>query len=560
MSRRGLALVAAGVALAAACSDEASVLPEDAAPASPDAGGVVPGSTADAALPDAAPSRALAPGVNALVLPGASPSDPPVPLTPLRAPSGALLAIAFQQSGPRVTARDQDGAVVWSSEIGEGSLFGGFDADDDGVPDLALVRAKPLATPCYGKPLQERTIDVVRGRTGEVVRDVTKPLSDVCWNFGYATEQWSVLAGLFGGGARDLVLVPQYTSTNENALTPYSEGKAFVVRLENGGAVVARGAMTMPTVPAYDAFPAAKPEPHGTGTNFYAASHVPNGLVVGAGDAARLLFFTSGRVVQYAMTPPFDLVADRAYLTAWRTDLVGRNYGLVMPDPKRPERVALVTGASTFALWEDARTGKMQTDPYAGIERHVSIYDATANTVDDRFYSYAHDGNDAFLYEGRTTHPDGVWLAAKDEAASRLVFDVYQGGHWHVIVTEPGKTTTALDLKDLFVWDVRDLDGDGEPEVIASPVRDATDPNTDGWYFPKPRTVVFRWDAATKALVPKATVEGALPWLVASFRNGSRSSSAGYLYPVLVAEDGGKRGLVLRRSDGTRQIVPVPSP
>jgi hypothetical protein len=552
------AAIAAVAAVASCASDEAApLLPDVVAPGARDAAGApADAAVAEGGRPDGG-AVALPFGVNALVLPGATDADPPLPLYRLRTPRGATTAIAFQQAGPRVIARDQDGATIWSAELGEGALFGGFDADDDGVPDLALVRAKALATPCYGNPLQERAIDVVRGATGEVIRDVTKPLPDVCWTFGYATEQWSVLAGLFGGGTKDLVLVPQYTATNENALTPYAEGKAFVARLD-GATFTARGTMTMPTVPAYDAFPASRPEPHGSGTDYYAASHVPNGLVLGSGANARLLFFTSGRVVQYSMTPPFDLLADRPYLTGGRTDLVGRNYGLVMPDPKRPDTVALVAGATAFALSEDMRTGTMAFDRYGGIERHVSVYDAAANTVDDRFYSYAHDGNDAFLYEGRVAHPNGVWLAAKDATASRLVFDVYQGGHWHVVITDPGKTSTAVDLKDLFVWDVRDLDGDGEPEVIGSPVRDATDPNTDGWYFPKRRTVVFRWDEAAKALAPKATFEGALPWLVASFRDATRSSSAGFLWPVLTVDRGGKPALVLRRSDGTRQLVPVP--
>lgn len=562
-ARRAAVAVAATLVVLAACSSEdapsrASVEPVPGAggagPSDPGASVGADGGSADGGV------RALPFGVNALVRPGAAENEAPLPLYPLRAPRNVLLStagIAFRQDGPRITALDQDGATLWSTEAGEGALFGGFDADDDGVPDLALVRAKPLATPCFGKPLQERSIHILRGAEGRVRSDVAKPLSDVCWSFGYATEQWSVLAGLFGGGTKDLVLVPQYTATNENALTPYTEGKAFVVRIE-AVTTPTVGAMTMPTVPAYDAFPAARPEPHGTGTDHYAASHVPNGLVVGSGENARLLFFTSGRVVQYSMTPPFDLVADRPYLTANRTDLVGRNYGLVMPDPKRPSRVALVAGATAFSLWEDTRTGTMAFDRYGGIERHVTVYDATANTVDDRFYSYAHDQNDAFLYEGRVVHPDGVWLAAKDATASRLVYDVYQGGHWHAVITEPGKTTTAVDLKDLFVWDVRDLDGDGEPEVIGSPVRDATDPNTDGWYFPKGRTVVFRWDEATRTLVQKATFEGALPWLVASHRNATRSSSAGFLWPVLTVEQGGKPALVLRRTDGTRQLVPVP--
>lgn len=555
------ALVAFGVLLAAAgsaaagCGSETSLeteppreaAPGDAAVASPIDGG--------GGASEAGPGRSLPAAVNALVLPGAATTDAPLPLYRLAAARGTTTAIAFRQAGTSLEALDQDGRSLWKKDIGEGALFGGFDVDGDGVVDLGLVRSKPTTTMCYGKPLAERSIDLVLGGDGTMLPNAVAPLTDICWNFGYATEQWSVLAALFGSGTKDLVLIPQYTATNENALTPYTEGKAFVVRYEGGG-LVTKGSITMPTVPAYDAFPAAMPEPHGSGTKYYAASHVPNGLVVGAD--ARLLFFTSGRAVEYATTAPYALLADRPYLTAGRTDLVGRNYGLVMPDPKREASVALVTGAGAISLWTDATTATMTSDPYGGIERHVSILDAKANTVDDRFFSYAHDGSDAYLYEQRTTYPNGVWLGEEGAAASRLVFDVYQGGHWHAVITAAGSTATDVDVRDLFVWDVRDVDGDGALDVVASPVRDATDPDVAGYYFPKWRTVLFRWDAATKTLVPKKTIEGALPWLVASFRDASRSSSGGFLYPALTAATESGVALVLRKQTGERLLAPLP--
>ncbi len=528
---------------------------------------VAPGGESDAAAgdaggegdaggsPDAATANALPLAVNALVLAGAPPDAAPVPLYRLRTPSGTTAAVAFRQSGATVEALDQAGRAIWTKEIGPGALFGGFDVDGDGLVDLGIVRAKDTATPCYGKPLAERTIDLVLGASGVVIPKIVPPLTDICWNFGYATEQWTVLAALFGAGSRDLVLQPQYTSTNANAFNPYAEGKAWVVGVENGVAVT-RGTMTMPTVPAYDAFPAAQLAAQGGQTKHYAASHVPNGLVVGSGDAARLLFFTSGRAVQYGMSSPFTLLADRPWLTGNRADLVGRNYGLVMPDPRAPDEVALVAGTGAVSLFEDMHTGQMAFDRNGQIERHVAVYDARTNTVDDRFYSYSHDGNDAFLYEGRTAYPNGVWLAAPNAAASRLVYDVYQGGHWHAIVTTAGTTTTDVDVRDLFVWDVRDVDGDGELDVVASPSRDASDPDVPGYYFAKWRTVIFRWDEAARTLVPKKTVEGAIPWLVASFRDATRSTSFGFTYPVLtVATDDGGVALVLRKNDGTRLLA-----
>lgn len=490
----------------------------------------------------------LPPGVNALLLPNAGPNDAPIALYQI---GTSRRGIAFTYDGTVLTALDEGGAPRWQKTVGAGTLFGGFDADGDGRVDLALVRAKELATQCYGKPLHERRIDVILAEAGALHPDVVPPLSDVCWNFGYATEQWSVLAALFGGPTRDLVFVPQYTSTNANALTPYQGGKAWVVGFDGKG-FVDRGTITMPTTPAYDAFAAALPEAHGSGTKYYAASHVPNGLVDGD-----LVFFTSGRVVRYAMTAPYALAADRPFLTAGRTDLVGRCYGLVMPDPLAPSRVALISGTTSQSLFADMVAGKMVSDPYGGIERHVTVHDRAANTVDDRFFSYAHDGGDAFLYEGRVAFADAAWIAAPGATASRLIFDVYVGGRWHAIVTTTGGTTTALDVRDLYVWDVRDLDGDGVLDVVASPSHDPADPDVPGWYFTKWRTLVMHWDEATKQLVTVRTIPDAIPWLIPAFRDATRSTSGGFRYPVPTVAVGGKAALVLRRADGSRALAPL---
>ena len=52
-------------------------------------------------------------------------------------------------------------------------------------------------------------------------------------------------------------------------------------------------------------------------------------------------------------------------------------------------------------------------------------------------------------------------------AASRIAFNVFGAGQWGLHVTEPGTTADALQLPDLYLWDIRDLDGDVTMEVIA---------------------------------------------------------------------------------------------
>ncbi len=522
-----------------------------------DGGAVDSANGKDARTDDGTTTSPLPFGVNAIVLPSAAPTDDPLPLYALAKPAGPVQAVAYRYDGNALEAIDQDAHAIWQRTVGGGALFGGFDVDGDGWVDWGLARQSPNGQTCATKAMNDTTIDLALGRDGTTFPQVVPPLSDICWTFGtttYPTAQWTVLGVLFGTSSSDVVLVPQYTSTNANAQKPYNDGKAYSYGLRSG-AFQKLGEMTMPTLPAYDAFAAAKLEAHATGTKYYAASHVPNGLLVGKTSAPELLFFTSGRVVVYQDAPPFDLVSDYPYLTGGRTDLVGRNYGLVMSDPAAPYLTAIVAGTSAYSLYSDMRSGSMTADPWGGIERHISVHDARTNTLTDRFFSYAHDNNDGALYEGRVSFPNTVMLPGV--AASRLVFSVYMGGHWHTIVTTPSDVVTALDVADLFVWDARDLDGDGVVEVIASPARDPADPNVRGYYYVKWRTLLMHWDEGNKTLTTTRTIEGAIPWLVPSFREKARTSSGGFLYPALTVARDNKANLVLRKTDATRMLVPM---
>jgi hypothetical protein len=67
----------------------------------------------------------------------------------------------------------------------------------------------------------------------------------------------------------------------------------------------------------------------------------------------------------------------------------------------------------------------------------------------------------------------------------------------------------------------------------------------------------MHWDERALALVTARTIEGAIPWLVGTFRDRTRTSSGGYLYPVLTAASDGTTNLVLRKTDGTRWLLPL---
>ncbi|WP_155335879.1 hypothetical protein [Acrocarpospora corrugata] len=75
----------------------------------------------------------------------------------------------------------------------------------------------------------------------------------------------------------------------------------------------------------------------------------------------RLVSWTSGRVTQYAVGPlgASQLVADRPYLTGGRTDIGGRNYGVVAVDPGNAGKVVLVAGTSNHSLYLDRLSGTM---------------------------------------------------------------------------------------------------------------------------------------------------------------------------------------------------------
>jgi hypothetical protein len=281
-------------------------------------------------------------------------------------------------------------------------------------------------------------------------------------------------------------------------------------------------------------------------------------LVVDVQGDERLAFFTTGRVLQYRLGPmgPDQLVGDAPFLTANRTDLVGRDYGLVLQDPEVPRTLVLVSGTSADTVFDDMRSSSMAADPWGQIERHVTIYDLEAGAlVQDRFFSYAHDANDGYKYEGRVVYPDNPMVRRGSGLPSRLAFNVYEGGHWQLHVTQPGTANDAVVFEDWFLWDIRDVDLDGTEEWVLTPSRDPSDPDVPGWYFVKWRTVFARWNEASLEFEQKREEQGAIPYLKATFRLPRKTTSRGYLYPVLTTREAGELSVLLWSSSG--ELTPV---
>jgi hypothetical protein len=470
-------------------------------------------------------------------------------LAPVSDPLATTRAVAFARGATLVKALDEDGNPLWEKDLGAGAMFGGFDFDADGWPDLGLVRAEPAGGTCGTTPLENTRLDVVRGKDGELFA-LTPATAAKCWTFPtatYPTNQWTT-AGISFGASATLVLT-QYYATDGS------------FRTFGSGSFEGLGTFFYPSTASYDsAYTSDLPNAWGTGTSYLENSHVANGLVVEPSVTLgeRFVMFTSGRLVEYAVTPlaAGQLLVDKPFVTGNRTDLAGRNYGLVARDPAHPSTLVLLAGTSVETLYEDMSNASMTSDPWGGIERHMTVYDLETRTLEDRFFSYAHDNGDANQYEGRLLAPPGPFVRLGTGTPSRLAFNVYSGGHWILHVTAPGSTSDAVTFKDLFLWDISDLDQDGTDEWLLSPSRDPEEPDVPGYYFVKWRTRLAHWDEASLSLTTQVEHQGVIPWLSPALRRPDRTTSRGSLYPALSVRR--ESGLVLLLRDAAGSVVEEP--
>jgi len=157
-------------------------------------------------------------------------------------------------------------------------------------------------------------------------------------------------------------------------------------------------------------------------------------------------------------------------------------------------------------------------------------------------------------------YPDNPMVRRGAGLPSRLAFNVYEGGHWQLHVTEPGTANDAVVFKDWYLWDIRDLDLDGTEDWVLSPSRDPSDPDVPGWYFVKWRTVFAHWDESSISFVQKREEQGAIPYLAPTFRLPHKSTSRGYLYPALTTEVNGALQMLLWTSSGELTTVSAQVP
>ena len=374
----------------------------------------------------------------------------------------AFRLVAVPEANATLTCVAQDGTVLWSrvyATRGENvSMTGGFDFDGDGFPDVALshVVNDSSGASCGHFPMQRSFFSLVRGKTGDPVELVGLPASeerDTCWDFRepsnpvqvrqcnltqhcvYPTTQW--LSGempMWGADTGTLALSPTYSQYgyffkwDETASLMRLSGKFKFPSCPMASDNLHCAAAATEPFATYDkaelsAYAALEGTAsfgggcanHKQWTKCTVNPHTANGVIVKGGNTEatqeRLAFFTSSRAVNFAVSrdfSPSQLLGDAPFLTNNRTDIVGRNYGLVEQDPAFPGRVAGVFGTSisnvlidllhnrdTCNVSEGAGSLAGQwadcQDSWGGIERHVSLYDTDTNTVVDRFFSLAHD-------------------------------------------------------------------------------------------------------------------------------------------------------------------------
>lgn len=403
-----------------------------------------------------------------------------------------------------LTSYGADGAVRWQKSVNADTISGGSDIDGDSYPDL--IAAGKTGTGCN----DTSWATLVSGKSGTILQKESPLPAETFNTTNSCTFRWYVGSLMIGPGSL-FALLPQYYSTGW-----------FVG--PKSGSLNTIGYFYSTSEASYDSYSAAKtisqfsyPSP------FTSFPMEQNGLLVGTGASARYIAFTSGRVLQYLIQPysTTQLLSD--------TELVsggprggGRNYGLV--STVGTSKVALVSGTDASELLLDVQSGSRSHDPYGGLLRHFAIYDFVHGTVQDRFYSWAHDNNDANEYVNRVAYPTHAVVTIG--STQYIFFNVFDGARWYISVNDVNLKEVAK-IYDRYVWDTLRRT-DGQYRLLYS--------TTSGYWPVKPhKTEVGTY--TNGKLVSENTLDG-FPRLAWSFKEPGISSSNGGLFSALVTTHG----------------------
>ncbi len=332
----------------------------------------------------------------------------------------------FLSLGPKLSAVDEHGHTLWTKDLGAGQSFSGFDLDRDGIPDVGIAKIRPLVKSCGVSVVNNTWLEFYSGATGNLI-SATAELEDTCHtHLNYASLRWAASSVLSGGRNGTIALSPQYSSTG------------WYWRMRNGK--LSQDTFLTPTTDAftdlYRSRSLYRQDKEGQ-LRVLAESQPPNGLIVPFGGEDRLVYFTSGRVLQYrtGRLSASQLIGDRTFFG--RSDIAGRSYGLVGFDPQSRDRIAVVAGTHAGTVADDMISGKMASDPWGGIERHVTVYELARNQVTQKFFGSAHDSKDAGKYQNRIVYPAHMFVPVVN-GPSRIAFNRFADGVWNFHVTKQG--------------------------------------------------------------------------------------------------------------------------
>ena len=155
-----------------------------------------------------------------------------------------------------------------------------------------------------------------------------------------------------------------------------------------------------------------------------------------------------------------QLLTDKPFITGNRTDLEGRNEGLVAIDPHSPNLVILLAGTDANSLFRDRITGQQQEDPWGGTERHITVYDVETNMLEDRFFSNAKDGGNSFQY-GRLAYPMNPFVAPIESGTLRVSRTTRLRKAAGISIFHSQAPPMTLWYSGLYLWNIQDLDEKG---------------------------------------------------------------------------------------------------
>ncbi len=482
----------------------------------------------------------------------------------LRLPSGDLVLmnmrhdptcrigfkIMYLNSGVTIDAYLVDGTQLWSKTWPFGQyVSGGFDADKDGYVDLVIECAEPLsggatcATLEGLKAISQSWLELVAGIDGRMLHATTRE-TDYCWSGQDKFQYWQAGNVTFGASS-DTVAFEQWHMDDATSLGYFWKDGGDLTRVPFY--------YYPPSNPSYGSYTQAVVpygQPPGS-PKWVMSSSAGNGLIMPYNGVERLVFFSSGRAYEYNSQAlgVGQLRADCPF--TGHPSASGRSYGLVCTDPMSATRVLAVSGGQMLAYYDDTISGQISHDPYCGVERHVTSYNVSANSVDNRWVG-SHYIDPPLTNLMR--FPAHV-LVPSTGTQSHVVYNRFDGSHWRLIVTSAITVVqNALLVMDEIAWDCRDIDGDGFHEIITSPIDIG---KNGGNYFPQFKTRVWRWDPLTKAMLFLEELDG-LPHIIQGFQEGNtrfgpRARTDGYgagLCPVLIGDEGGGLGIYTRDQTG----------